>query len=220
MAHRLPDISKEHFYARLAAMAPERLTTATLAALYSHYRELRTWNRKMSLVGPGREDDILARHYGEALASLPLLKAKDGVLVDVGSGAGFPGFVVAAARPRLAVFLVEARERKWAFLRAASRRCSVPCTCLLGRVSASLPRGFPAHVDVVTSRAVKIEPELLGGILRGAPRARFLLWRGRSPVPVPAGYRIGQERPLPGTDGRCIVELEPAGTTSAPMASH
>ncbi|HUF78495.1 MAG TPA: RsmG family class I SAM-dependent methyltransferase, partial [Thermoanaerobaculia bacterium] len=82
-------------------MSPVPVVPATLAALYAHYQELRRWSPALSLIGPAAAGDVVERHYGESLAGVPLLPAGARVLVDVGSGAGFPGFVLAAACPEL-----------------------------------------------------------------------------------------------------------------------
>jgi len=183
---------------------------------------MRRWNRRLSLVGPGTVDQVLERHYGEALAALPLLRDDDRSLVDLGSGAGFPGFVLAAARPGLEVTMVEARERKWAFLQNALRRCaavSAPLSCraVNARVGPLLPAGIPERIDVVTSRALRMSPELFDLFLERGPhrdtrashrsRLRFLLWQGVELAPLPTGWRVERELQLAGSIERRIVEI-------------
>src|SRR5262245_62172854 len=141
MPFSLPPLSREDFADELSRHSPGPLSGRTVDALHAHYQELSLWNRRMSLIGPGTAREIVARHYGESLAALPLLPADSRVGLDLGSGAGFPGLVLAAARPGLEVTLVEAREKKWAFLLAAIRRASLPCTALNVRVGSPLPAG-------------------------------------------------------------------------------
>jgi 16S rRNA (guanine527-N7)-methyltransferase len=211
-ARELPDLPLDEFARRLAAVSPAPLAPEAVAALHAHYRELRRWNRTVSLIGPGTLDEIFPRHYGESLAALPLVAPGDRVLVDVGSGAGFPGFVLAAARPDLDATLIEARQRKWAFLRAAARRAALPCRCLNARVVPSLPAELPRQADLVTLRALKPTVELLG-LLAGrlSPAGRILLWLGGELPPLPSGLARGGERPLPGSVRRRLVELRPEG---------
>src|ERR1700686_4562734 len=116
MGAKLPAISRADFERGIAAASPEPLTAAAMTALYAHYLELARWNERLGLIGPGTADEVLVRHYGEALAALPLIPEATGRAIDLGSGAGFPGLVLAAARPLLAMTLVEVRERKWSFL--------------------------------------------------------------------------------------------------------
>src|SRR5262245_17111737 len=157
MAFDLPEIPPAEFAAGIAALSPEPLPERAVAALYAHYEELRRWNRRTNLIGPGTAGEILARHYGESLAALPFVPAGSRIALDLGSGAGFPGLVLAAARPELAMTLAEARERKWAFLLAAARQASLPCRCLNVRVQAPLPAGLPESMDILTSRALKLD---------------------------------------------------------------
>src|SRR5437763_13840669 len=114
MAFALPEISRSDFAGGLRRLSPEPLDERALDALYTHYKELALWNRRMSLIGPGTAQGILARHYGESLAALPLLPVDARRGLDLGSGAGFPGIVLAAPRPGLEMTLAEARERKGA----------------------------------------------------------------------------------------------------------
>lgn len=174
--------------------------------LHRHYEELRRWNRRLSLVGPGTASEVLDRHYGESLAAVDWLP-REGALVDVGSGAGFPGFVLAAAVPTLAVTLVEAQARKWAFLESCRRVAGLSYACLDARVASPLPPGIPAVVDVVTSRAVRLTPEILGPLLERSPDLRLLLWQGGADPALPAGLRVIRQRPLPGSDRRRLVEI-------------
>jgi len=184
------------------------LSDGATAALHLHYLELRRWNPRLSLVGPGTASKILERHYGESLAALAWLRPGDRRLVDLGSGAGFPGLVIAAARPDLEVTLVEARERKWAFLKSAVRRSGLSCRCLNARVGCSLPEGFPAEIDVLTSRAVAIDPALFETLRERTPRIRLLLWRGRSGAALPPGWVVSRELPLAGSEHRRILEVQ------------
>lgn len=196
MSGQLPEIPAEGFERRLRELSPEPLDASVLAALFTHYEELRRWNPHLSLVGPGTAEEVLERHYGESLAALPWVGG-DGVLIDIGSGGGFPGLVLAAARPGLEVHLIEPRQRKWAFLQTAARRAALPCRCLNVRVAAPLPAGFPPCIDFVTVRAVKVAPEILLPLRpRLSDRSRVLLWSGREEPELPAGFTLEIETPL------------------------
>ncbi|HXT21605.1 MAG TPA: RsmG family class I SAM-dependent methyltransferase, partial [Thermoanaerobaculia bacterium] len=148
MAVALPEIPPAAFAEAVRAAAPEPLPSETVDRLHAHYEELRRWSTRLSLIGPGTAAEVIERHFGESLAALPHLPEPSGRLVDLGSGAGFPGLVLAAARPGWAVTLVEAQERKWAFLQAAARRAGLSCRCLNVRVAALLPPGFPDAYEV------------------------------------------------------------------------
>ena len=175
--------------------------------LYEHYSELVQWNPRLSLVGPGTAEEVLARHYGESLAGVRWIRGDDETLVDLGSGGGFPGLVLAAALPRLQVTLIEARQRKWAFLKSSIRRCGLSSRCLDARVEASLPAELPARIDVVTCRAVHLPARFFEVVLDHSPNARFVLWQGESPLDLPTNAQVSGESRLPGSQHRRIVEV-------------
>jgi 16S rRNA (guanine527-N7)-methyltransferase len=216
MAVALPEIPSDAFADAVRASAPEPLTAATVERLRAHYEELRRWSRRLSLIGPGTAVEVMERHFGESLAALPYLTELNppgmpARLVDLGSGAGFPGLVLAAARPDWDVTLVEAQERKWAFLQAAVRRASLSCRCLNARVAALLPTGFPEAYEVVTVRALRLPPPALAAIVeRLTPRGRLLLWAGTEAPALPAGWDVAAETPLPGSLARRVLRVERA----------
>jgi 16S rRNA (guanine527-N7)-methyltransferase len=210
MAAALPEIPADTFAREVLASSPEPLSAETLGALHAHYEELRRWSPRLSLIGPGTAGEVIARHFGESLAALPLLPPNsEGRLVDLGSGAGFPGLVLAAARPRWSVTLVEAQERKWAFLQAAARRAGLACRCLNARVAALLPPGLPDAYEAVTVRALRLDPPLLQALAaRLTSGGRFLLWTGAEDPPLPPELRVSQEQPLAGSLARRLLVAE------------
>lgn len=208
MAFALPDIPRAGFAGSLRRLSPEPLDERAIGALYAHYKELALWNRRMSLIGPGTANEILARHYGESLAALPFLPAEARRGLDLGSGAGFPGIVLAAARPGLAMTLVEARERKWAFLSAAARKAALPCRCLDVRVQVPLPAGIPESIDVITSRALRLDPGVWSALAsRLDANGRVLLWVGEHDPELPAELVVCGSLPLAGSEKRRILAL-------------
>jgi 16S rRNA (guanine(527)-N(7))-methyltransferase RsmG len=210
VAFSLPDLSPSEFAGGLARAFPGPLEDRAVEALYAHYQELARWNRRLNLIGPGTALEILVRHYGESLAALPLLPAEARVAVDLGSGAGFPGIVLPAVRP-LEMTLVEARERKWAFLSAACRRASLPCRCLNARVQIPLPAGLPERIDVITSRALRLGPETWKALaLRLGSEGRILLWVGEHDPEMPPDLVPCGGVKLAGSDRRRILALQRA----------
>ncbi len=225
MGSPLPNIPRSTFERELQRLSPRGLDSAGIGALWVHYEELRRWNPRLSLIGPGTAEEVLCRHYGEALAAQSLLfpDAASSApqlreLVDIGTGGGFPGLVLAAAVPDLSVTLVEPRQRKGAFLRAVLRKTSLPCTWLDGRVSLPLPTELPPGLDVLSLRALKLPPEVLAALGgRCAPQAQALFWLGLEEPEFPPGWRRGREVFLPGSRHRRILEMivnpkEPVGT--------
>lgn len=208
---RIPALAAGELEGRLRRLLPDvELDAATVAALHVHYHELRRWSRSVSLVGPGTCATAIERHYGESLAALPYLGEGRGRLVDVGSGAGFPGLVLAIARPGLRVTLLEARERKAAFLEWVAHRTGTACRVLCARLALPLPAGLPEEIEFVTLRAVALERGVWGALVeRLQEEGRILHWVGprqdsdrlsgdRSPA---AGLELESETRLPGDPG-------------------
>jgi 16S rRNA (guanine527-N7)-methyltransferase len=165
----------------LTAEDVQRLTGAdamTIARLAEYRALLRHWQRRINLVGAASLADAWRRHILDSLQLRKHLPARprSPSIVDVGSGAGFPGMVLAiSGEPQ--VTLIEADARKCAFLREVARACDVPVGLRHGR--AEHLRELQA--DVVTARAVAPLPRLLplaAPLLRS--EGRCLLLKGRS----------------------------------------
>ena len=122
------------------------------------------WQKAINLVGRTTLDDLWVRHILDSAQLIPLLPPEAKSLVDLGSGAGFPGLVLAALRPGLDVTLIEADARKAAYLGEAARRMGLPNQprIVINRIEAAAPVG----ADVVTARAL-------------APLAQLLAWADR-----------------------------------------
>jgi 16S rRNA (guanine527-N7)-methyltransferase len=124
-------------------------------------RELRRWQAIKNLVGPATLDRIWDRHIVDSLQLLSL--APDAkTWLDLGSGAGFPGLVlaIAGAERGLKVHLVESNSRKCAFLRHISRLTGAGATVHEARLETVIP-GFVGQADVVSARALAALPQLL-----------------------------------------------------------
>jgi 16S rRNA (guanine527-N7)-methyltransferase len=124
-------------------------------------RELRRWQAIKNLVGPATLDHIWERHIVDSLQLLNL--APDAKLwLDLGSGAGFPGLVlaIAGAEKGLKVHLVESNSRKCAFLRHIVRLTGASATVHEARLETVVP-GFVGRADVVSARALAALAQLL-----------------------------------------------------------
>jgi 16S rRNA (guanine527-N7)-methyltransferase len=208
----LPELPAEGIRAALAASELRGWAADDVEALASkivcHYKELRRWNARAGLIGPGTADQVLSRHYLESLAAAPFLD-RPGVLVDVGSGAGFPGLVLGMVRRDLRTVLLERRQRKAAFLRAAIRRCALDAEVLEISLPAVLPECLPRAIDFISLRAVHLERSAWEQLrVRLVEGGRVLYWCGERPA-MPDGFRLRDERPLQGSHSRRVLCLEP-----------
>ena len=135
-----------------------RETGDRLEALVS---TLERWQKAINLIGRTTLGDVWRRHVLDSAQLKLLIPVEAKTLVDLGSGAGFPGLVVAVLRPDLQVTLIESDARKAAFLGEASRRMTLekPPKIVIGRIEAVAPT--PA--DVITARALAPLGQLLAG---------------------------------------------------------
>jgi 16S rRNA (guanine527-N7)-methyltransferase len=101
---------------------------------------------------------VIERHVVDSLAAVPELPTH-GRLVDIGSGAGFPGIILGCVRPELDVILLEARRKRASFLQEAIRAIGLPTARAL-ELRAEAARDDPAlagSAAVVTARAVRLD---------------------------------------------------------------
>ncbi len=145
---------------RALALVPVSRETETMFDAYVTL--LRKWQTAKNLVGPGTLDTIWTRHVAD---SAQLFALAPGALrwMDIGSGAGFPGLVLAIMgrdTPGFRVDLVESNGRKCAFLREVVRTLHLPASVHNGRIEDVLG-GWVEPVDVLTARALAPLSELL-----------------------------------------------------------
>ena len=91
------------------------LAPATLGQFHFYLTQLKLWNTRVNLTGLKTDRDIVIKHFLDSLAVLPFLGPARS-LADLGSGPGFPGLALKLVLPELQLTLVEAREKKAAFL--------------------------------------------------------------------------------------------------------
>ncbi|HEU0094874.1 MAG TPA: 16S rRNA (guanine(527)-N(7))-methyltransferase RsmG [Rhizomicrobium sp.] len=129
----------------------------TLTRLQAYADILADWNALHNLVAKSTLPDLWHRHLWDSAQLAPLIPADARTLADLGSGAGFPGLVLAAMRQDLSVSLHEATTKKCAFLRAAAERMDLHVIIENARMENLPHRPF----DVVTARACAPLPQLL-----------------------------------------------------------
>lgn len=133
----------------------------TYARLETHLRLLAKWNQAINLVARSTLPDAWTRHVADSAQLISHAPADARTWLDLGSGAGFPGLVIAAIaaerRPALRLTLVESDQRKAAFLAAAAREMGLAPAIRADRAEA-LP---PEPHCVVSARALAPLPRLL-----------------------------------------------------------
>lgn len=175
-----------------------KLEAGQVSLLARHYELLLQWNRKISLTSVRDPEQVVKRHFGESLFVASVLRAESGTLVDVGSGAGFPGFPLAVARPGIQVTLVESIAKRAAFLKEVAR-LSANVRVLHGRFE-----DLDERFDWATVRAVRLERLLLPlsqragrlALLMGAEDASRIFKSGLLCWQDPVRLPWGQDRVL------------------------
>lgn len=160
-------------------MAPSSIDTAqdfathfnvsreTMARLAAYQALLGKWQKSVNLVGPSTLEHFWHRHAADSAQLLAHAPPAASCWLDLGSGAGFPGLIMAIMlaehNPAARVHLVESDRKKANFLRTVARDCGVTAHIHHMRAEAlavNRPEGL-AKVDVITARALAALPDLL-----------------------------------------------------------
>lgn len=173
---------------------------------------LRKWNAVYNLTAIRDPATIVSNHLLDSLAVKPFLPEVP--LLDVGAGAGLPGIPLAIARPQTKVTLVDASQKKAAFMQQAAAELALAnVTALHQRVESWRPATlFPAIISRAFAELadfVRLTRHLL------APGGAFYAMKGRKPADeiarLPAGFRVRQVHDLavPELDAeRCLIVIE------------
>jgi 16S rRNA (guanine527-N7)-methyltransferase len=181
----------------------------------AYLHELQHWNRSMSLTSISDDVGIIRKHFLGSLDFLQTFVPQPGLpLLDVGTGAGFPGIPLKLWHPELAVDLVESSQRKSVFLRHLCRVLGLgDVHCLVTRAETlAQEEAMHGRYTVIVSRGV-------GGLRRWLPAALTLLQTGGRLVlekgPAALAEVHGLERVLT-AHGGVLVDLMPIpGESSA-----
>jgi 16S rRNA (guanine527-N7)-methyltransferase len=180
-----------------------RLDSNQLGHLQTYLELLLRWNQRMNLTAVRIWEECVTRHFGESLFASRFVEIR-GRLLDIGSGAGFPGLALKLVSPDLCVTLLEPVAKKRAFLKEIARACGFEHVDVRpDRLCDYVQRAREtAAFDIATARAVA-KPAGLIGDATTCLKARGLLclWttRGeaetlrhassvvkwREPVPIP-----------------------------------
>lgn len=163
---------------KAAALALVPVSRETEQRLDRFVALLEEWQAKTNLVAPSTLPNLWTRHIADSLQLLPLAPSAR-IWMDLGSGGGFPGIVLACALTDISgatVHLVERNAKKAAFLREALRVAAAPGIVHLSDIEDTVDR-FAGHIDCVTARALAPLHQLIGFaeplVTRGA-KALFL----------------------------------------------
>ena len=177
------------------------------ARLDLYKRLLLIWTEKVNLIGPEARANV-DEHIAEAIAAADLLKPH-GEVLDFGSGGGLPAIPMAIVSPAARFHLVEADQKKWAFLKHVARECSLNAQIYGDRLQRVLSRFPPGlRFSLVTSRAVG-KPEEWVPSLRPhlAEGAIVALFQSDSFAPAITGFTSAGADRLPRGEDNWLVRL-------------
>ncbi len=131
------------------------LSPAQSTAFETYYRELVAWNARVNLTALTTREEIFVKHFLDSLSVTPHVRAARRV-VDIGSGAGFPGLPLKIVLPHLSVTLLEATGKKVAFLRHIVTQLNLSDMTILHARAEDVAHDATqrAQYDVAVARAV------------------------------------------------------------------
>ncbi len=136
----------------------------TANKLATYHQLAGQWQKAINLVAPSTLPDLWQRHFADSAQLAALVPDAARRHVDLGSGGGFPGLVVAimlADRPGFRTTLIDSDQRKTAFLREVARRTRIAVEIVCGRIENAETQARLTAVDVVTARALAPLDKLL-----------------------------------------------------------
>ena len=177
-----------------------RLSESQLQTTSIYIDILQKWNARVNLTAIRDPEQIVTRHFGESYFSSHALLDKDegwsGTIVDLGSGAGFPGIPIAISRPNAPVTLIESNGKKAAFLgEVVSQLRLANVTVFCGRGEA-----FGRKADLVVMRAVESFELALGvatGLVDTGGRLGLLIGQGQVQAAKAQEPRVQWHAPVP-----------------------
>jgi 16S rRNA (guanine527-N7)-methyltransferase len=130
------------------------LSQEMIQMFFIYLKELKEWNQKINLTSLKEDKTIITKNFIDSLSLVPHLPSRSSLL-DLGSGAGFPGIPVKIAKPSLKVTLLEATRKKASFQQHLIRSLGLSrINVIQGRAeSLKSDSALPASFDIVTSRA-------------------------------------------------------------------
>lgn len=179
-----------------------------LIAISKYIDILVKWNARINLTAVRAPEEMVQRHFGESFFAANHVLSQGTVerVIDLGSGAGFPGVPFAILAPQAQVTLIESNQKKAAFLRELIYQLDLKNA----KVFADRGEKYAHTADVVTMRAVESFSKVLPLAIRLAePRGRVALMIGSSQVQeaTGSGDQMMWSEPLPVPGGHSRVLL-------------
>ena len=148
-------------FARVAAQYGVEVSGELCEKLDIYARLLVEWNEKMNLTAITDPTGMAVKHFADSLTAAPLLPEGEFSLIDVGTGAGFPGVPLALYRPDCRLTLLDSLNKRLVFLKNVCRGVDLPVTLIHARAEEGGQRSdLREQYDVACARAVAALPTL------------------------------------------------------------
>ena len=201
---RLTDAEREQLRAGAAALGVE-IDASAESRLAAYADLLGLWSERVNLISCATASELVDRHFLDSLAAEPLLP-EDGMIVDLGSGAGFPGVPLAIANPARRMVLVEVRRRRANFLREVRRALGLERLEVLEQRAEQPLASYDGQASCVVSRAVWKDKEIFEIATAWLGSNGHLVWLRTDPLTATddggpfvhertVRYQVGDDRP-------------------------
>ena len=131
------------------------LPPGTEAAFEAYYDFLENHGRQVNLTAISGSEEVVSLHFLDSLALLNILNFKNKKVIDIGSGAGFPGVPLKLAEPSIDLTLLDSAGKRISFLSELSKLLDIEATCVYERAEeAAHKQHLREHFNIVVSRAV------------------------------------------------------------------
>lgn len=122
----------------------------------TYLSDLKKWNKAYNLTGLKKDEDIIIKHFFDSLLYLKVLPDYQIKIIDVGTGAGFPGIPLKIIRPEIDMYLVESSRKKSAFLRHITKQLGLKRVEVMEKriEEIKIKKELPYPVDAAVTRAL------------------------------------------------------------------
>ncbi len=180
------------------------LTPQVLAQFSSYLELLLRWNARTNLTSVREPEDIVQRHFGESVFAAKILASRVAAgdsLLDLGSGAGFPGVPIHIFLPQLQVTLAESQGKKASFLREVARSLGVTAEVWAARVE-TMP--WERRFNIVTLRAVdRMDAAVSAATDRVSEDGLLVLLTGNG-IQLPQNWSLKERYRIPNAEARFV----------------
>ena len=146
-------MNKEEFIKELKKLNIE-LNNDTLAKLDEYYNILNEENKKYNLTRIITKEEVYLKHFYDSLTITKIINIKDQSICDLGSGAGFPGLVLAICFPSTNITLIESNGKKCYFLNLVKEKLNLNNVEIINARIEEYAKENREVYDIVTARAV------------------------------------------------------------------